>query len=282
MKTDTIERIVDELNGTQGSLIGILEEIQAKYGFLSEEALRTVSRKTGRSLVDIYGVATFYKAFSLKPRGKHLVSACLGTACHVRGAPGVVEALESSLGIKAGDTTKDREFTLETVRCLGACALGPIVVADGVYFSNVDPRRVTKILDQVRNGKDSADLKSDPRVFPVEVSCPRCNHSLMDGKHPIDERPSIKVTVSFGKHHGWVRMSSLYGSFNVESESEIPAEEVVNFFCPHCHAELNGALNCVECGAPMVSMIVRAGGVAQVCSRRGCRAHNLDLTGVNT
>ena len=131
-------------------LIAILEEIQARYGYLPEKALRTLGDRTGHSLVDIYGVATFYRSFSLEPRGKHLVSACLGTACHVRGAPRIVEELERQLGIKAGETTPDDEFTLETVNCLGACALGPIVVVDGRYFSNVDTASVKRILEAAR------------------------------------------------------------------------------------------------------------------------------------
>ena len=132
--------------GTHGGLIAILEEIQALYGYLPEAALRLVARGANRSLVDIYGVATFYRAFSLKPRGKHHVCACVGTACHVRGASQIVTELERQLKVKAGETTSDGQFTFETVNCLGACALGPIVTADKKYFSNVDPARVKKIL----------------------------------------------------------------------------------------------------------------------------------------
>ncbi|MFH1999433.1 MAG: NAD(P)H-dependent oxidoreductase subunit E, partial [Planctomycetota bacterium] len=113
------------------NLISLLEGIQAKYGYLPEDALRNVAKDTGRSLVDIYGVATFYKAFSLKPRGKHLISVCLGTACHVSGGPIIAKEFERQLKIKAGGTTEDREFTLETVACLGACAIGPVAVVDG-------------------------------------------------------------------------------------------------------------------------------------------------------
>jgi NADH-quinone oxidoreductase subunit E len=108
-------------------------------------------------MVDIYGVARFYRSFSLKPRGKHLICACLGTACHVRGAPSVVEEFERQLNIKAGQTTADKEFTLETVNCLGACALGPIVVVDNHYFSNVDMAKVKHILEKVRVGLSPAE-----------------------------------------------------------------------------------------------------------------------------
>jgi NADH-quinone oxidoreductase subunit E len=142
--------ILERHDGRRGSLIAILEEVQSLYGYLPEAALRTVSAKTGRSLVDVYGVATFYRSFSLKPRGKHLICVCLGTACHVRHAPRVVEEFQRQLGIQAGETTPDGEFTLETVNCLGACALGPVAVVDGQYFSNVDSAGVKRILKKVR------------------------------------------------------------------------------------------------------------------------------------
>jgi NADH-quinone oxidoreductase subunit E len=150
-----LERIlgmIDRLNGMRGAVIAVLEEIQAEHGYLPEEALRAVADGMGRSLVDVYGVATFYRSFSLDPRGRHLICVCLGTACHVRGAQMVVEEFERQLGIKAGETTPDREFTLETVNCLGACALGPIVVVDGEYFSNVGTAGVKHILEKARTG----------------------------------------------------------------------------------------------------------------------------------
>ena len=150
-------RILEKHTKDRGGLIAILEEIQTEYGYLPEKALRMVGDTTGRSLVDIYGVATFYRSFSLEPRGKHLICACLGTACHVRGAPRVVEEFERQLGIEAGQTTADKEFTLETVNCLGACALGPIVVVDNHYFSNMDTARVKHILEEARAGLPPAE-----------------------------------------------------------------------------------------------------------------------------
>ncbi len=268
-------------DGEMGGLIALLESIQAKYNYLPEEALREVAASTGRSLVDIYGVATFYKAFSLKPRGKHLVSVCLGTACHVRGGPAIAEEFERRLGIRAGETTDDREFTLETVNCLGACALGPVAVVDGKYFTKVRRTQVNDILKQAVAGVDEIDAAADKRVFPIEVSCPRCNHSLMDETHVVDGRASVRVTISVGQQHGWLCLSSLYGSYNTASEFPIPEDAVVHFFCPHCHGELLGTSACAECGAPMVRMMVRGGGVVQVCSRRGCKGHVLDVNGAN-
>lgn len=275
------EEILEKTNlKSKGGIISILEEIQVRYGYLPEKALREVSEQTGKSLVDIYGVATFYRSFSLKPRGKHLISVCLGTACHVRGGPTVEKECEHKLNIRPGDTTKDKEFTLETVACLGACSLGPIVVADGHYFSKVIPLKVKQIIDKTREGLDKIEIGKDERIFPVEISCARCNHSLMDPGYLIDDHPSIRVTISFGRQHGWLRLSSLYGSYNIESEYDIPDNILVNFFCPHCHTELRGVGNCIECGSPLITMIVKGGGVIQICSRRGCRGHLLNLSGV--
>ena len=272
-----VAKILEKHSEKRGGLISILMDVQASYGYLPEEALKSVAEQTGRSLVDVYGVATFYKSFSLKPRGKHLVSVCLGTACHVRGAPIIADEFMQQLGIKADETTADKEYTLETVNCLGACALGPIVVIDGHYFSNVKSADVKRILNKVQEGLDKIEIETDQRVFPMEVSCSRCNHSLMDPKHIIDGYPSIRITISFGQQHGWLALSSLYGSYNVSSEYKIPEDTIVDFFCPYCHTELLGAFSCPECGAPMVPMIVRGGGIVQICSRSGCKGHMLDL-----
>jgi len=272
-----VHGILERKNGGGGGLISILQDIQGGFGYLPAEALRTVAEKTKYSLVDIYGVATFYKSFSLKPRGEHLISVCLGTACHVRGGPRVANEFEKILEIKAGDTTSDRKFTLETVNCLGACALGPIVMVDGQYFSQVNVVKVPQILTQVREGLAKIEIKADQRIFPVSVSCPHCNHSLMDERHPVDDHPSVRVTFSFGRKHGRLNMSCLYGSYNVYMQHEIPADSIVNFFCTHCHAELRSFINCPECGTYMVPMIVRGGGTVQICPRRGCKGHLLNL-----
>lgn len=271
-----ILRILARHGSHRGGLIATLEQIQDHYGYLPESALRIVSQETSRSLVDVYGIATFYRAFSMVARGKHLVCACLGTACHVRGAARVVEELQRQLGIEAGETTADGEFTLETVNCLGACALGPVVVIDGRYFSKVGKSKVRQLLDEASAGFATAD--ADEGTFPVEVSCPRCNHSLMDDSFPIDGRPSIRCSVSSDRQHGWLRLSSLYGRLAVEVEYEVPPGTVMDFYCPHCHEQIAGRSVCSECEAPMVPMMVGGGGIMQICSRRGCHNHMLDLT----
>lgn len=282
MVIENNSEIVIKNNRNNNGIISILDDIQTNYGYLPENALRTVAEETGRSLVDIYGVATFYKSFSLKPRGKHLLSVCLGTACHVRGGSDIAKEFERQLCIKAGETSAGKEFTLETVACLGACALGPIVLADGHYFTKVSVIDVEKILKKVKNGLDKIEIRTDKRIFPIEVSCARCNHSLMDSSHFIDGYPSIKVNTSFERKHGWLRLSCLYGSYNIEREYPVPKDSVINFFCPHCHTELKAASYCTECGAPMIPLILREGGcVLRICSRYGCKWHMLDMEGIN-
>ncbi len=261
----------------KGGLISILEAIQSKYGYLPENALRIISRQTGRSLVDVYGVATFYKFFSLKPKGKHLICACLGTACHVRGAPRIVAEIEHQLGIKADETTLDKEFSLETVNCLGACALGPVVVGDGNYFSKVRKSGVKQILDHSRYGLDTMAIEKDERIFPINAVCPHCHQSFKDYTFIIDGHPCLKMKAANGHSRGWIRLSCLYGSYSVSTELEIPEGATANFICPHCDSELSGKSDCSQCGAPMTELSVDGGGIVQICSRRGCKNHSLDL-----
>jgi NADH-quinone oxidoreductase subunit E len=269
--------ILEKNAGARGGLIAVLEEIQERYGYLPETALRIVSEKTGASMVDVYSVATFYSSFSLKPRGRHVVCACMGTACHVRGAPRVVDGFERQLGIKAGETTPDKEFTLETVNCLGACALGPVVVVDGRYFSKVKKTGVKQLIDNALTGSSDTDALSDKRLFPIEVSCPRCNQSLMDYQTTMDGHPSIRVTVAIGHRHGRLYLSGLYGTSNTRNEHDIPSGTAVNFLCPHCHGWLSREEECAKCGAPMAAMIIIGGGMLKVCSRIGCKVRMLDL-----
>jgi NADH-quinone oxidoreductase subunit E len=135
-------------SGHGDSLISMLEAIQAQYRYLPREAMVLASEKLGVPLSQTYSVATFYHAFSLKPRGKYLIRVCLGTACHVRGSQRVLEKVSKLLNIKPGETTPDRLFTLETVNCLGACALGPIMVVESEYFGQMNPARVDAALSK--------------------------------------------------------------------------------------------------------------------------------------
>ena len=127
------DRVLDRYPDKKGALLPILQDINAEYHYLPEDALRYVSETLDIPLAKVFHVATFFTAFSLKPRGLHTIKVCLGTACHVRGSPKVLEAVSRKLGIAPGETTPDGEVTLETVNCLGACALGPTVMVDEEY-----------------------------------------------------------------------------------------------------------------------------------------------------
>jgi len=141
-----VDFVVDQYGCNRDSLISILQDIQTEYRYLPEEVIRRVAKRLDLPLIQVYGVATFFKAFSLKPRGEHLVRVCLGTACHVRGAPAVLDEVKRQLGVETGDTTKDMKFTLETVNCLGACALGPLLVIDDKYQGQMSPGKIKKAL----------------------------------------------------------------------------------------------------------------------------------------
>jgi NADH-quinone oxidoreductase subunit E len=142
--------IIEKHGFQEASLIGILQDIQTKERYLPRKALVQVSKSLDIPLPRIYEVATFYKAFSLEPKGRHTIQVCLGTACHVREGERVLDYLESRLELKAGETTKDKTFTLESVNCLGACALGPVMVVNGKYFGHINTGRIESILKEYR------------------------------------------------------------------------------------------------------------------------------------
>jgi NADH-quinone oxidoreductase subunit E len=152
-RTFDASEIEDLLNGKRDgedqSLMSVLEELQARYRYLPKDALILISESMGVPLSQTYGVATFYNAFSLKPKGKHIINVCLGTACIVRGSRRVLDRISDRLGIQPGETTEDGEFTLETVNCLGACALGPIVVVDGDHYGKMTAARAEQLLAEL-------------------------------------------------------------------------------------------------------------------------------------
>lgn len=144
----TIDNIIDRYQGEEGILIQVLLDVQHEYNWLPEEAMRRISDRLGVAFSEVYRVASFYKAMSLTPRGRHLIRVCLGTACHVRGGPRVLDKVEQVLDINAGETTQDMKFTLERVNCLGCCALGPVIVVDGEAHGNLAPAKVEGILNE--------------------------------------------------------------------------------------------------------------------------------------
>jgi NADH:ubiquinone oxidoreductase subunit E len=146
MKLDTL--IEEKYDSNPEALVMVLQEVNAEYNFLPQEALRYVAEKLDVPLSKVYGVATFYKAFHLEPRGRHIVSQCLGTACHVRGAMRIKGQVEKSLSIREGENTEDMRYSFETVRCIGCCSLGPVIKIDDDVYSNVEQDQVGKILEK--------------------------------------------------------------------------------------------------------------------------------------
>lgn len=134
----------------EGDIISALQAVQDRYGYLPQPVLDELARLSGVPVAKLYGVATFYAQFHLEPHGKHTVRVCRGTACHVRSAPAILRAVSKSLGIEDGETTEDMLFSLETIACLGACALSPVMVVDGKYHGKMTPQKVGTVLQQLR------------------------------------------------------------------------------------------------------------------------------------
>jgi NADH-quinone oxidoreductase subunit E len=146
----TVCEIIEKHGYKESSLIGILQDIQARMNYLPRKALVQVAKSLDIPLTRIYGIATFYKAFSLEPRGRHTILVCLGTACHVRGGARILDYLENRLAVKSGGTTRDLRFSLESVNCLGACALGPLLVVDKKYHGAIKANKIDSILKKCR------------------------------------------------------------------------------------------------------------------------------------
>jgi NADH-quinone oxidoreductase subunit E len=150
IETSVLDSILDRHNRDAANVIAILQDMQAEANWLPEEELRYLCTALDIPLSKMMALATFYKAFSLEPRGQHIVSVCLGTACHVRGGERILGAVERELSIQGGETDADLQWTLETVGCLGACALGPILVVDGEYHGQMTSAKATRLLQRVK------------------------------------------------------------------------------------------------------------------------------------
>jgi NADH-quinone oxidoreductase subunit E len=150
-----IEALTSKAVGRRGALIQVLQDVQDRFHWLPPEALEHVAEALGVPLVQVYGVATFYKSFSLSPRGRHTCTVCMGTACHVRGGAAVLEQFERKLGIAAGQTTPNGKYTLERVNCLGACALAPLAVVDGRYYSQMNEAKAEAVLAETERDDGS-------------------------------------------------------------------------------------------------------------------------------
>jgi NADH:ubiquinone oxidoreductase subunit E/NAD-dependent dihydropyrimidine dehydrogenase PreA subunit len=146
-----VNRIIDRYDGATETLVPILQDINSEFNWLPPEILQSVSVTKQIPLEHILRIATFYKAFSLKPRGKHIITVCTGTACHVKGAQRILDRFERELGIKTGDTTPDMQFTLESVRCIGCCGLSPVITVGEDLYGKLNPAKAAGILDKYRD-----------------------------------------------------------------------------------------------------------------------------------
>ncbi|MBU2102302.1 MAG: NAD(P)H-dependent oxidoreductase subunit E [Candidatus Omnitrophica bacterium] len=155
----TLDTILHKRGKSRYQLIEVLQDIQSSYNYLPEDVLRSVAEKLEIPPIEVFRVANFYKAFTLKPRGKHLLTVCMGTACHVRGAPKFLDEVLGQLKVKPGETTEDGEFTVETVNCLGACALGPVVVLDGKYYKHMTAGKLRTLIQAITPAADAQDKK---------------------------------------------------------------------------------------------------------------------------
>lgn len=146
MNQDRIDQIIDQHQADPNSLIQILLEVQKENHWLPQEALEHIGKRLKVPFSRIQHIVTFYKAFSLVPKGRHEIHICMGTACHVRGAPRLLDTVQNLTGIKPGETDAELKFSLETVNCLGCCALGPVVEIDGRHHGNLSPSQIESVL----------------------------------------------------------------------------------------------------------------------------------------
>ena len=153
MPPQTLEQILEGRRSQPNQLIEVLQDVQKNYGYISQETMLTVSRGLGVPLIEVYRVASFYKAFRLKPSGKHVLTFCTGTACHVRNATLLLDQATGHLGVQPGEVTSDGLFSIEHVSCLGACALGPIVTENGSYHHHMTPTKLRKLIENLRSQK---------------------------------------------------------------------------------------------------------------------------------
>jgi len=153
MDLTKVDAIIDSYEAGPASLLAILQDVQDEENWLPREAVDQIAKRLKVPLSRIYSMATFFEAFHLEPRGKHVCTVCMGTACHVRGAKRLVEQLERDLEIPSGGTTGDMLFTIEEVNCVGACALGPLVIIDGDYHGNMTSDKVSKTVAKVRKAE---------------------------------------------------------------------------------------------------------------------------------
>jgi len=149
MLPEIFDEILEGRRSQPNQLIEVLQDVQKHFGYISKEAMKVVARELGVPLIEVYRVASFYKAFRLKPSGKNVITICMGTACHVRGAKLLHDQVKGQLGVDTGEVTSDGQFSVEHVNCLGACALGPIVTENSTYHHHMTPAKLRKLIEKL-------------------------------------------------------------------------------------------------------------------------------------
>lgn len=156
MKSLKLDSILKGRSSQPHQLIEVLQDVQECCGYIPEDAMKHISKSLGVPLMEVYQVASFYNAFKLKPSGKNVLTMCMGTACHVRGAKILLDQAVGQLGVKPSEVTEDGLFSIEHVNCLGACALGPIVSENGAYYHHMTPKKLRKLIDSLRHKEREA------------------------------------------------------------------------------------------------------------------------------
>lgn len=158
---ERLDRVFEKYKDTPGKLMPVLQEAQDIYGYLPYEIQQRISQALDIPICDVYGVASFYSQFNLTPKGKHQISVCLGTACYVKGADSVLKKIEEKLGIKNGECTEDRLFSIDSCRCVGACGLAPVIMIDDEVYGNLDADKVDAILDKYIQSEKGGECDDD-------------------------------------------------------------------------------------------------------------------------
>jgi len=161
MSSQMLDSILEGRRSQPHQLIEVLQDVQDQYGYIPEDAMTAISNELGVPLMEVYRVASFYKAFSLKPRGKNVLTLCMGTACHVRGAKLLLNQANGQLGVDSGEMTKDGLFTFEHVNCVGACAIGPVVTENGNCHHHMNPGKLRRLIESLRKTEEEPSHAKD-------------------------------------------------------------------------------------------------------------------------
>jgi len=157
MEMTNIDAIIDRYDSAPSALLAIMQDVQDAERYLPKEAMGRIAEKLDVPITRVYQMATFFESFHLEPRGKHVCTVCMGTACHVRGAQRLVEQLERDLDVPSGNTTNDMMFTIEEVNCVGACALGPLVIINGEYHGNMTSGSLQKVIKKIKKAEEKGE-----------------------------------------------------------------------------------------------------------------------------